>query len=46
MDSVHTVVLHMYSNNNQGLIKPPKAARGHAMHVHGKILNVTKNKCT
>ena len=29
-----------------GLIEPPKAARGHATHLDGEFLNVTKNKIT
>ncbi len=27
---------------NQGRIEPPKAARGHATHIDGIVLNVTK----
>ena len=41
-----TVLLVVYPHQwYQGLIELLKAVRGHAMHVDGKILNVTKNKC-
>ena len=29
---------------NQGRIEPPKAARGHATYIDGKMLSVTKYK--
>ena len=30
------------SLSNQGRIEPPKAARGHAAYIDGKMLSVTK----
>ncbi len=32
----------LYSILHQGRIEPPKAARGHATHIDGIVLNVTK----
>ena len=42
VDGKHAVPSH--KAYNQGLIKPPKAARGHATHVDSEIHNVTNNK--
>ena len=32
----------MYAKYKQGRIEPPKAARGHATYIDGKMLSVTK----
>ena len=45
------VVIRLYMINEmavimlqQGLIEPPKAARGHATYIDIEILDVTKNR--
>ncbi len=37
------VTVNIFSHTyTQGRIEPPKAARGHATHIDGIVLNVTK----
>ena len=41
-----TCFLHIHAAYYQGLIEPPKAARGYATHTDGEIQHVTKFKFT
>ena len=42
LTAMHTYGLRLGLQLGQGRIEPPKAARGHATYIDGKMLSVTK----